>query len=150
MTDSSEISAAIFAAMRAMQFLRYNIPEEMGDIIRPLSSEDAKKLQNLHLKYRRGEWTDEDTNELIALKAKAELLERQLEDLLNDNGYTIDVSKTGEKKVTSSKSPLGRRIIFTWQMPEYEEYDGGLLSQQNEEEFLANVMAGAYDDKYTI
>lgn len=145
---TNEISSAILAAMKAMRFLRYNIPEELANIIRPLSSTDAKILQNLHLEFKRGNWTDEDTEALVSIKAKAELLAQQLEDLLLANDYTIGWSADDEKKVVRSKTPLGRRIIFTWQLPEYEEYDGGLLSQQSEEEFLANVMSGMYDDKY--
>lgn len=145
---TNEISAAILAAMKAMRFLRYNIPQELAYYIRPLSSTDAKILQNLHLEFKRGNWTDDDTDALICIKAKAELLAQQLEDLLLTNDYTIGRSADGEKKVVCSKTPLGRRILFTWQLPEYEEYDGGLLSQQSEEEFLADVMSGKYDDKY--
>lgn len=136
----------ILGAMRNMQFLRYNIPEELSNAIRPLSSLEAKQLQNLHLAYRHGEWSAEATRELQKLSEKAETLALQLEQLLDDHGYTIR-EKDGMKKVLSSRGPVGNKILFTWMMPEYEEYDGGLLSAQNEEAFLADVMSGVYDDE---
>lgn len=141
------IREKILAAMKNMQFLRYNIPQELANMIRPLSSLDAKRLQNLHLAFRHDEWSEAASKELDELYDRADRLAFQLENLLNLNGYVIR-EKDGVKSVVSSKSPLGNRILFTWQLPEYEEYDGGLLSQQNEEEFLADVMAGLYDDKY--
>ena len=41
-----------------------------------------------------------------------------------------------------------KRTVFTWQLPEYEEYDAGLLKELNEDDFLRAVMSGEYDDKY--
>ena len=144
---NNNIEAVLVGAMKNMQFLRYNIPEELGAAIRPLSSADAKTLQNLHLKYKRGDWSAKDTDQLLSVQEKADERAKRLEELLTLNNYNIR-EKDGEKKVTSKNSDIGRHIIFTWQMPEYEEYDGGLLSQQTEEEFLADVMSGAYDSKY--
>lgn len=148
-SETDRIPAALRAAMRNMQFLRYNIPLELADVVRPLSSEEAKKLQNLHMKFSKDEWTEAETQELTTILIKSDERARLLEQILDNNGYIIATNKEGVKRVASSKSPLGKRINFTWQFPGFEEYDGGLLSQQSEEEFLQDVMAGKYDDKYT-
>ena len=136
----------IINTMRNMQFLRYNIPLELASAIRPLSSIEARELQNLHLAYRNGEWSREATEKLQKLSEKAEMLASKLEELLEDNGFSI-TEKDGIREVIASKSPFGTRTLFTWMLPEYEEYDGGLLSEQDEEEFLADVMSGLYDDE---
>lgn len=144
-----ELFAILQEALSDEEFVRYNIPEKLGKQIRPLPSKDVKELRALSLLYQsEDKWSEKATARLLELSEKASERARELEKLLLDNGFCIRYSRPQKRAVVSSKSPLGDKILFTWQLPEYEEYDGGMLEKSNEEDFLASVMAGDYDSKY--
>lgn len=148
MATDYKILPILQAALRDAEFLRYNIPEELAQHVRPLSTKEAKELNSLSYLYKTGSWSDQATAKLMELRQKTDIKARTLEQLLKDNGYVIRYSNVKEKMVVASKSPYGTRVLFTWQLPEYEEYDAGKLKEINEDEFLKELIAGKYDDKY--
>lgn len=127
-------------------FLRYNIPEELAKFIRPLTGKEMHELSALRYLYRTGNWTDKASKELMKLRTKADTKARALEQLLKENGYVVRYSNAKQMMVVSERS--AKRTVFTWQLPEYEEYDAGLLKELNEDDFLRAVMSGMYDDKH--
>ena len=84
--DKYKVLGLLQATENDAAFLRYNIPEELAKVIRPLTSKEMHELSSLKYLYRTDNWNNDADKKLKKLRAKADSKARALEQLLKKHG----------------------------------------------------------------